>query len=47
MRDDPNCTCDEMGEEEHSCPFQSDVNDDPTDCCTCCPFCEGNCADDI
>lgn len=40
------CTCSE-GYEEHSCPYQSDVNNDDEFKCNCCPYCTQNCADDI
>jgi hypothetical protein len=31
----------------HSCPYNYDVNNDPTPCCTCCDVCQAECADDI
>lgn len=31
----------------HSCPYQADVNNDPSIVCTCCDACQQNCADDI
>lgn len=34
--------------EAHSCPYQSDVNDDHDEgYCNCCSDCEQQCADDI
>ncbi len=44
------CTCDEDYEdyeEEHSCPYQADVNNDPEAMCSCCPHCTQECANDI
>ena len=42
--------CDGKGvaEAAHSCPYQSEINDDHTeDYCTCCETCEHECAMDI
>jgi hypothetical protein len=48
MRDEEECTCDDYAPWElHPCPFQSDVNDDPDDFCSCCPHCESECAMEI
>ena len=41
------CTCDEIDWEYHSCPYAEDINDDSSDSCNCCPFCESNCSNDI
>lgn len=40
------CTCDEEFE-EHTCPYQEDINGDYDSLCTCCPCCQDNCAMDI
>lgn len=34
-------------DEEHSCPYDEDVNDDPEPKCTCCSDCAAECAADI
>ena len=31
----------------HSCPYQSDLNNDPTSCCHCCDDCQACCADEL
>ena len=41
------CNCGEQGEDLHSCPYQSDVNSDPTSMCNCCDKCTQQCTDDI
>jgi len=42
------CTCEEFYYEAHSCPYEADVNNDPNDeYCTCCPYCEQECSDNI
>lgn len=41
------CTCKEQYYECHSCPFKSDVNNDSTSSCNCCPYCTRQCAEDI
>jgi|GEM_PF-3580673 len=33
--------------EQHACPFQADVHNDPAPCCDCCDECEQECCDDI
>ncbi len=39
--------CDEKDSEEpHTCPFSVEINNN-YDLCTCCRFCEKQCADDI
>ena len=40
------CTCAE-GHDEHSCPYQVDVNDDQEFMCRCCPRCMEECVMDI
>lgn len=40
------CTC-ESCTEEHTCPFEVDVNDDSEYTCTCCDVCQDQCADEI
>lgn len=34
-------------QEEHTCPFREDVNDDHDSLCDCCDECEQNCCDNI
>lgn len=34
-------------EEEHPCPFAMEINNDSTSLCTCCRYCEEQCAMDI
>ncbi len=34
-------------QEDHTCPYQSDVNNDDTFTCTCCEDCTHDCAMDI
>ncbi len=41
------CTCEDNTHDEHSCPYESDVNEDADYLCTCCPFCENNCRERI
>lgn len=43
---DGTCTCDERFG-EHTCPYQSDVNNDDEFTCTCCPHCEDECTANI
>ena len=33
--------------EPHTCPFQSEMNDNYGEYCTCCPDCEEQCAMDV
>ena len=40
------CTCKE-GHEEHTCPYAEEIHGDSETLCTCCPYCESNCADEI
>jgi len=43
-------TCDKCGKpgsSPHSCPYQSDVNEDNNFLCNCCDDCMQNCLDDI
>jgi len=37
----------EKAEEKHPCPFDEDVNNDPTPTCYCCENCIFECAQDI
>lgn len=37
----------EATEELHECPYQADVNNDPTPICDCCEDCASECAADI
>ncbi len=42
--------CNNHGHEQiepHTCPYQSDVNNDDKTLCTCCKNCIGECCDDI
>ena len=41
------CSCGFEEYDDHSCPYQCDVNGDEEFTCRCCPVCEQNCADDI
>lgn len=42
------CTCNRKDYELHSCPYQADIfNDDDPEYCSCCPYCEEQCAMDI
>lgn len=41
------CTCNESGNDEHFCPYQTEINDDPEYTCTCCAYCEYQCLMDI
>jgi hypothetical protein len=34
-------------DELHPCPYQEDINNDPSDCCSCCDKCQQECCDDI
>ena len=34
-------------DDAHPCPFQEDVNNDPSDHCHCCAECQSECAMDI
>lgn len=44
---DLRCTCDSVPPEEHTCPYQCEINDDEEYTCSCCEFCTQECADDI
>jgi hypothetical protein len=42
------CHCGENpADDEHTCPFAEEINDDYESLCTCCPDCTRNCADNI
>jgi hypothetical protein len=43
----PECKCGEKACDEHQCPFQNDVHNDPDYLCNCCEACTEQCADDI
>ena len=43
---DTKCTCGKGLEDEHECPYASDINDDHS-LCTCCDHCSKECADNI
>lgn len=51
--DDSECTCKEEEIEPHSCPYALDVGnecelpEEEQTLCTCCGYCETNCAMDI
>ena len=46
--DDDKCRCGkEATKELHSCPYNADVNNDDTPCCTCCDECVHECSMDI
>ena len=40
------CTCGETEEEEHTCPFAEEIHQ-CYETCTCCAYCEYQCAMDI
>jgi hypothetical protein len=38
------CTCDEMDENDlHPCPWQSEIEGDDSNHCSCCPYCTEQC----
>lgn len=48
------CTCDKMTEDDiHPCPYAEDIGNEyelpweEKSLCTCCPYCESQCAMDI
>ena len=41
------CKCGQQGQEDHPCPYDEDVNNNPDSVCNCCNDCCNNCADDI
>jgi hypothetical protein len=42
------CKCGQNPAEPlHECPYNADVNNDPTPCCYCCHECSRECAEDI
>ncbi len=47
VEEETRCTCAECEWDWHPCPFQQDVEGNDEDFCSCCPFCEAACADDI
>jgi len=49
MTERDRCTCQEAGDTapEHTCPYAEEINDDFETTCICCPFCTGQCQDDI
>lgn len=45
---DEKCTCKDKEHEPHTCPFSMEMSDGEDDSlCTCCPYCEEQCALDI
>lgn len=40
------CTCADYEYEKHTCPFETEINDDYGEC-NCCPYCEQQCDEDI
>ena len=44
---DEHCTCDKYHYNEHTCPFDEEINDDSGTLCNCCPYCKYQCAMDI
>jgi len=36
-----------IGEDDHTCPFAEEINDDHESMCNCCNVCASGCADDI
>jgi len=47
MSDENKCTCDTESHDEHTCPFSEDIHNDSETMCTCCEYCEDQCAQDI
>jgi hypothetical protein len=48
--DEFRCTCDEMGEFDkdwHTCPYSEEINNDYETLCSCCSYCQSQCAWDI
>lgn len=44
----PMCGCGKNNEEDdHTCPYQRDVNNNHESLCNCCDECEGKCSDQI
>jgi len=41
------CKCGKVGAEEHQCPYDADIHNDPDSMCNCCKECTRNCSDDI
>lgn len=41
------CRCTAIGQELHTCPFQTEINDDYAYECNCCDDCMDNCCMDI
>lgn len=37
------CLCGKPGEEEHTCPFAEDINNDHESLCNCCAECSYAC----
>ena len=37
------CTCNDYEWEEDACQYSAEINDDPEDYCTCCPYCRQEC----
>lgn len=42
-----NGVCNNETDYLHACPFQSEINDDNDDYCSCCEECEASCSDEI
>jgi hypothetical protein len=38
------CSCGQVGEEMHTCPFGEEIHYDTTTLCNCCGDCEYDCA---
>jgi len=36
-----------IAQEDHTCPYAEDINDDHTTLCNCCEVCQHECAMDI
>jgi hypothetical protein len=51
MRNHPECTCETETHDPHPCPYAEEFKppNEPVDeeHCTCCPYCESQCAMDI
>ncbi len=44
--EDKKCTCAEETE-DHTCPYQEEINEDYESMCSCCEECEYQCSMDI
>jgi hypothetical protein len=47
LRGRESACCENQPEEEHTCPYKSEISDDDESLCTCCEDCAHECAMDI